>query len=40
LLYELQIASLRVEKEKALPLVYGTVRLECGYRVDLMVENN
>ena len=39
LLYELQIAGLRVEKEKALPLIYGTVKLECGYRVDLMIEN-
>ncbi|HLM02190.1 MAG TPA: GxxExxY protein [Pyrinomonadaceae bacterium] len=39
LFYELRIAGLRVEREKALPLVYGAVKLECGYRVDLMVEN-
>ncbi len=39
LFYELQQASLKVEKEKPLPLIYGTVKLECGYRVDLMVED-
>jgi GxxExxY protein len=38
LFYELQQTGLFVEKEKALPLVYGEVKLECGYRVDLMVE--
>lgn len=27
-----------VEKEKALPLVYEEVKLECGYRIDLLVE--
>ncbi len=39
LFYELRAAGLRVEKEKPLPLIYETVKLECGYRVDLMVEN-
>ncbi|MBX7054545.1 MAG: GxxExxY protein [Pyrinomonadaceae bacterium] len=38
LFYELRQSGLFVEKEKALPLVYGDVKLECGYRVDLMVE--
>jgi len=38
LYYEIQQAGLRVEKEKALPLVYEEVKLECGYRVDLFVE--
>jgi len=28
-----------VEKQKPLPLVYNEVRLEVGYRIDLMVEN-
>ena len=37
--YELQQSGLYVEKEKPLPLVYEEVKLECGYRVDLMVEN-
>ncbi len=39
LFYEIQQAGLIVEKEKALPLVYQAVELECGYRVDLYVEN-
>lgn len=39
LYYELVIADLNVVKEKALPLVYHDVRLDCGYRVDLLVEN-
>jgi GxxExxY protein len=37
--YELVHSGLWVEKQKALPLIYETVRLEAGYRVDLMVEN-
>lgn len=28
-----------VEKEKALPLVFEEVKLEAGYRIDLLVEN-
>lgn len=39
LFYELQKAGLRVEKEKPLPLIYEEVKLECGYRVDLFIEN-
>jgi GxxExxY protein len=38
LFYELRKAGLQVEKQKALPLVYEDVKLECGYRVDLLVE--
>lgn len=36
--YELIQSGLRVEVQKPLPLVYQTVKLECGYRVDLLVE--
>jgi len=39
LAYELGKTGLKVEKEKALPLVYEEVKLECGYRIDLLVEN-
>lgn len=38
LYYELLKSGLYVEKEKALPLVYEEVRLNCGYRLDLFVE--
>lgn len=36
--YELAQAGLTVEQQKALPVVYKEVRLECGYRVDLLIE--
>ncbi len=39
LYFELLEAGLQVEKEKALPLVYKDVKLDCGYRIDLLVEN-
>lgn len=39
LAYVLSKEGLRVEKEKPLPLVYHDVKLEVGYRLDLLVEN-
>ena len=39
LCYELTNSGLEVYKEKPLPLIYKEVKLECGYRVDIMVEN-
>ena len=39
LAYELMKKGLRVEKEKPMPLVYEEVKLECGYRIDLLVES-
>jgi len=38
LAYELEKAGLLVETQKAVPLIYEMVKLECGYRMDLMVE--
>ena len=35
--YELTRAGLSVEKQKPLPLVYEQVRLEVGYRIDILV---
>ena len=32
-------AGLQVEVEKPLPLIYEEVKLECGYRLDMLVEN-
>jgi GxxExxY protein len=37
--YKLMSAGLYVEKEKAISLVFEEVKLDCGYRVDLLVEN-
>ena len=37
--YKLVQAGLYVEKEKPMPLIFEEVKLECGYRIDLLVEN-
>ena len=37
--YELGKRGLFVEKQKALPLIYEEVKLDVGYRVDLLLEN-
>lgn len=39
LFYKLKKEGLHVEKEKPMPLVFEDVQLECGYRIDLLVEN-
>jgi len=40
LCYELEQAGLIVEKQKPLPLIYKEVKLEGGYRIDLLVEGS
>jgi GxxExxY protein len=39
LFYELVKKGLYVEKERPLPLIYEEIKLDCGYRLDLLVEN-
>ena len=39
LFYELIESGVFVEKEKPLPLFYKEVKMDIGYRVDLLVEN-
>jgi len=39
LFYELNKSGLKVEKQKPLSLIYEEVKLEVGYRVDIMVGN-
>ena len=39
LVYELEKAGLAVEVEKTLPITYKDVQLDCGYRIDILVEN-
>ncbi len=36
--YELRKKGFSVETEKPLPLIYEEVKLDCGYRVDMLVE--
>jgi len=38
LFYELISKGLFVEKEMPLPLIYKEIRMNCGYRLDLLVE--
>jgi GxxExxY protein len=39
LYYKISKSGLEVQKEKPMPLVYEEVKLECGYRIDLLIEN-
>ena len=39
LAYELVERGLKVERQKILPVKYHAVFLDCGYRIDLLVEN-
>ncbi|MFA5299646.1 MAG: GxxExxY protein [Lutibacter sp.] len=39
LYYELQISGLMVKKEIALPIRYKEIKLDHGYRIDLLVED-
>ena len=39
LCHKLHKIGMTVEKEKALPLVFEEVNLDCGFRMDLLVEN-
>jgi GxxExxY protein len=40
LMYELIQSGLKVERQKLLPLVYKEIKLDVGYRVDLMVNDS
>ncbi|GAB4226442.1 MAG: GxxExxY protein [Chlamydiales bacterium] len=39
LAYELRLRELKIECEKPQPIYYKDVMLDCGYRLDLLVEN-
>ncbi len=39
LYYELKKYDLVVEKQKPLPLIYEDVKMEVGYRIDIIIEN-
>ena len=38
LAYELEKRGLHVERQKPVPVIYQEVKLDCGFRVDLLVE--
>ena len=39
LFYKIGKAGLLIEKEKPMPVIFEEVKLNCGYRIDLLVEN-
>ena len=38
LIYELHQNKLQVEQQKSLPIKYKDIKLDCGYRLDLVIE--
>jgi GxxExxY protein len=40
LAYELRQRGFKVEQQRPLPVVYKDVKLDCGYRLDLVVEDS
>lgn len=39
LVYELKNEDLIVERQKPVPVIYKEIKLDCGYRIDILVEN-
>ena len=39
LVYELRLRKFKVESQKPMPVFYKDVMLDCGYRADLVIEN-
>lgn len=39
LLYKIKKSGLHAEHQKPIPLVFEDVKLECGYRIDILVES-
>jgi GxxExxY protein len=40
LVYELLRNGLNVERQKPIPVIYKDIKLDCGYRLDLLVEKS
>ena len=39
LTFELQNQGLKAERQVPVPVVYKTIKLDCGYRIDILVES-
>ena len=37
--YELTQRGYKIERQKPIPVVYKEIKLECGYRIDILVED-
>ena len=40
LAHELTINSIRFELQKSMPVMYKGIKLDCGYRIDMIIEND
>lgn len=38
LAYEINKYGLEVEVEKSIPLIYENIKMDCGYRIDLLID--
>ena len=39
LAFELKNAGLQIERQIPVPVIFKNIKLECGYRIDILVEN-
>lgn len=39
LVYELSKSGLKAERQKPVPVIYKEIKLDCGYRMDIIVED-
>ena len=39
LAFELKKSGLKFERQKPIPIIYKDIKLNCGYRIDILVEN-
>jgi GxxExxY protein len=39
LAFEMVNAGLYIERQRTVPVVYKDIKLDCGYRIDILVEN-
>jgi GxxExxY protein len=37
--YELRRQGLSIERQKPVPIIYKDIKLDCGYRIDLLIED-
>ena len=37
--FELESKGRKVERQKDMPIIYKSVEIDCGYRLDLLIEN-
>lgn len=39
LTFELKKINLTIERQRPIPVIYKDIKLDCGYRIDMLVEN-